>query len=62
MKGGNMRDPRPEELELPEFEKVWQAIKGWDIEDTPGDGYHGATGTNVIAILDALGITSEKGI
>ncbi len=55
-----MRDPKPEELEMPQFEAVWQAIKGWDIEDTPGDGYHGATGNNVIAILDSLGITKQE--
>jgi hypothetical protein len=55
-----MRDPTLEELELPEFEKIWQTIKGWDIERIPGDGYAGATGTDVITILDALGITGEK--
>lgn len=55
-----MRDPKQEELNLLEFESVWQTIKGWDIEDTPGDGYHGATGNNVIAILDALGITKPE--
>jgi hypothetical protein len=50
-----MRDPLPEELETPEFNAVWNAIKGWDIERYPGDGYHGCTGTDVITILDALG-------
>jgi hypothetical protein len=54
-----MRDPRPDELDLPEFEKVWQAIKGWDIQRTPKAGRSGATGTDVITILDALGITKK---
>jgi hypothetical protein len=56
-----MRDPRPDELNLHEFEKVWQAIKGWDIRRTPNEGYGGATGTDVITILDALGVTKEGG-
>ena len=48
-------DPSPEELETPEFEAIWQAIKTWDI-NVPGayGGYCGATGNHVKAILNAL--------
>ena len=38
MSNKKMRDPKPRELEMPEFEAVWQTIKGWDIEDAPGEG------------------------
>jgi hypothetical protein len=48
-------DPTPEMQASPEFEKVWQCIKRWDI-NVPGAyvGYSGATGNHVRAILDAL--------
>ena len=49
-----LRDPNPDELETPEFNAVWNAIKRWDLERWHGDGYHGATGTDVVTILDAL--------
>lgn len=56
-----LRDPLPEETELPEFNAVWDAIKKWDI-GIPQDYdekhgiqlYSGATGNHVVAILDAL--------
>ena len=49
------RDPRPEELETPEFKAVWGCIKKWDI-NVPDEycGYCGATGNHVVAILDAI--------
>jgi hypothetical protein len=49
------RDPRPEELTDPMFERIWQAIKDWDI-NVPSEygGYTGATGNHVCAILDAI--------
>ncbi len=47
-------DPTPDTLKTPEFEAVWRCIKKWDIERKPGDGYCGATGNHVRAILDAL--------
>ena len=25
------RDPRPEELDLPQFNAIWECIKNWDI-------------------------------
>lgn len=51
-----LRDPTSEELESPRFNAVWNAIKKWDIEREPGDGYAGATGTDVCTILDALDV------
>lgn len=47
-------DPTQEMLDSPEFEAVWQAIKGWDIQRKNGDGYAHATGNDVRHILDAL--------
>lgn len=55
-------DPTPEMLASPEFDAVWQAIKGWDICRNPQYHidrneptlYSGATGTDVRIILDAL--------
>jgi hypothetical protein len=53
------RDPLPYELDLPEFNAVWDCIKKWDI-GLPFDIlrgrqlYSGATGNHVVAILDAL--------
>jgi hypothetical protein len=54
------RDPLPYELDLPEFNAIWDCIKEWDIGtpfDITIDGaqlYSGATGNHVVAILDAL--------
>ncbi|KKM95289.1 hypothetical protein LCGC14_1189650 [marine sediment metagenome] len=54
----NWRDPKPEELETPEFNAVWEAMKGWDIavpKELDESGlYSGTTGNHVVAILDAL--------
>jgi hypothetical protein len=48
-------DPTQEMLAHPEFEAIWQVIKTWDI-NVPYvyQGYMGATGNHVRAILDAL--------
>jgi hypothetical protein len=48
-------DPTPEMLADPRFDAIWNCIKTWDI-NVPGayDGYCGATGNHVRAILDAL--------
>ena len=48
-------DPSPDMLEDPAFEAIWQTIKSWDI-NVPEvyNGYCGATGNHVRAILDAL--------
>lgn len=47
-------EPTQQDLESPEFEKIWQAIKGWDIQREAGKGYAAATGTDVMAILNAI--------
>lgn len=53
-------DPTPEMLASPEFERVWQCIKSWDINvPEVHKGYCGATGNHVRAILDALGRPSD---
>ena len=54
------RDPKPEEINTPEFNAVWDCIKHWDIgipydiSDDGGQMYSGATGNHVVCILDAL--------
>ena len=45
-------DLRPVNTEHPLFDAIWQAIKGWDIEREHGQGYAGATGTDVQIIID----------
>lgn len=47
-------EPTIQQLTSPEFNAIWKAIKGWDIERSPGEGYAGATGTDVVTILNAL--------
>jgi hypothetical protein len=51
-----MTEPTKSDLESPEFNAVWDAIKKWDI-DRGIDGYGsraGATDTDVMTILEAL--------
>lgn len=45
-------DPEPRHFDDPCFDKIWEAIKAWDIDY--GNGRSGATGNHVRAILDAL--------
>ncbi len=49
-------DPTTSDLASPEFEAVWQAVKGWDISRYPAEcgSYSGATGNDVMRILGAL--------
>ena len=48
-------DPTPEMLADPEFNRIWNCIKTWDISVPEAySGYCGATGNHVRAILDAL--------
>jgi len=49
-------DPLPGMLERADFWAVWRVVTTWDIA-VPGayEGYSGATGNHVRAILDALG-------
>ena len=48
-------DPTPDQLNSLWFNKIWQVIKDWDI-NVPGayQGYCGATGNHVVAILNAI--------
>jgi hypothetical protein len=50
-------DPTPEMLDDPRFHAIWNCIKSWDI-NVPDvyEGYCGASGNHVRAILDALGV------
>lgn len=53
-------DPSPEDLNSSEFETIWQIIKTWDINVPEAyNGYCGASGNHVKAILDALSPASE---
>jgi hypothetical protein len=48
-------DPEPEMLDDPEFNAIWAVIKTWDINVPRAyNGYCGATGNHVRAILDGL--------
>ncbi len=49
-----MTEPTAHDLESPLFNAIWSAIKGWDIERLPGEGYANANGTDVMAIIDSL--------
>jgi hypothetical protein len=49
-------NPTPEMLEDPLFNAIWNVIKSWDINVPAAyDGYCGATGNHVRAILEAIG-------
>lgn len=48
-------NPTKEMLASPQFEAIWRCIKSWDINvPIAHNGYCGATGKHVRAILDAL--------
>lgn len=48
-------DPTPEQLQSKWFNQIWEVIKTWDISVPEAyDGYCGATGNHVVAILNAL--------
>lgn len=61
------KDPTEDDIYTPEFDAVWQAIKNWDIgkKPDPDDGndylYAGATGTDVMTILNAIRPVKKKG-
>lgn len=38
------------------FERIWAAIKHWDVETKEAEGYHGLTGDDVRVIIKAIGI------
>lgn len=48
------KDPTGEDLNDPIFNAVWEAIKAWDIGRMPGEGRSGATGTDVMTIINAI--------
>lgn len=51
----NWPDPTPSHLADPRFDAIWRAIRSWDINVPEAyQGYCGATGNHVRAILDAL--------
>ncbi len=57
----NFKGPTPEMLEKPEFKAIWQCIKSWDINvPEQYNGYMGAMGNHVRAILDALEEVKEN--
>ena len=49
-----LQEPTKEDLQSPIFDAIWQVIKKWDIERGIGQGYSGATGTDVKTILNAV--------
>lgn len=55
------RNPLPSELNSPVFNAVWDVIKSWDINvPSEYEGYCGATGNHVAAIIDALKLVEEQ--
>lgn len=46
--------PTKDDVNSQEFQAVWGAIKGWDIQRQKGVGYAGASGSDVMHILEAL--------
>lgn len=54
--------PTPTQADLndPEFEAIWQVIKTWDIDGGYRRGYYGATGSDVMLILNAVRATRKK--
>ena len=54
-------DPTPDELDAYWFNKIWDAIKTWDINVPEAYvGYEGATGNHVVHILHALNAKPEN--
>ncbi|HXI40046.1 MAG TPA: hypothetical protein VNH83_08710 [Bryobacteraceae bacterium] len=55
-------DPEPNMYDDPRAEAIWQAIKSWDINvPSAYEGYCGATGNHVKAIMDALRAVDTEG-
>lgn len=55
------RDPLPNETETSTFNAIWECIKTWDINvPEKYEGYTGATGNHVCAIIDALNDIKEE--
>jgi hypothetical protein len=48
-------EPTQKDLNSPEFDAIWDVIKGWDIDRTGSkQRWAGATGTDVMIIIKAL--------
>jgi hypothetical protein len=47
-------DPAETDLKDPLFNLIWEAIKQWDLQRRQGEGYAGATGTDVMTVLSAI--------
>lgn len=48
-------DPTPEQLQTLWFNRIWNAIKTWDVNVPEAyEGYCGATGNHVVHILNAI--------
>jgi hypothetical protein len=52
--GSPENQPSQQDIESKEFQAIWGVIKAWDIQRVPNTGYAGATGTDVMRILNAL--------
>lgn len=46
--------PTSDDLNSSEFAAVWLAIRHWDIQRTPAEGYAHATGNDVMHVLLSL--------
>ena len=46
--------------EHPLFDRIWQAIKSWDISRAPGERYSDATGSDVMTIIRAIEASEEE--
>lgn len=54
-------DPTPEQLNTLWFNRIWDAIKTWDINVPEAyEGYCGATGNHVVHILNAITADHKK--
>ncbi len=52
-------EPTKADLVDTTFNKIWQAIKGWDIRRSGPEGIADATGTDVMTILNAINAKDE---
>ena len=55
-------DPTEADLESPEFNAIWDAIKGWDVSRYNNGLYAGANGSDVMHILAALRRAASDGV
>lgn len=49
-----LREPTESDLHNPLWNAIWEVIKSWDIKTPRDSGDHGATGTDVCNIFDAV--------